>query len=99
MRYYPVFVDLADQPCTVIGDGKFAAEKAAGLREAGALVRVIASGDYTPGDTNGLGVAGGWFVAIPRSGPELGMDTWNAHGDASRSSTSAPERRQPTKAR
>ena len=43
MRYYPVFLDLADEPCVVLGEGKLAAEKAAGLREAGAAVRVIAS--------------------------------------------------------
>ena len=53
MRYYPVFLDLAGQPCIVVGDGKFAIEKAAGLREAGALVRVIASRDYKPGDLHG----------------------------------------------
>ena len=49
MRYYPVFLDLANQPCVVLGDGKFAVEKAAALREAGAHVRVIASRDYRPG--------------------------------------------------
>jgi uroporphyrin-III C-methyltransferase / precorrin-2 dehydrogenase / sirohydrochlorin ferrochelatase len=49
VRYYPVFLDLAGQPCVVIGDGKFAAEKAAGLREAGAEVRVISNRDYRPG--------------------------------------------------
>ena len=43
MRYYPVFVDLAGQPCVVLGGGKFAAEKAHGLLEAGADVRVIAA--------------------------------------------------------
>jgi len=49
VRYYPVFLDLAGQPCTVLGDGTFAVEKAAALREAGANVRVIASRDYRPG--------------------------------------------------
>ena len=49
MRYYPVFLDLAEQLCIVLGDGKFAVEKAAALREAGANVRVIASRDYRPG--------------------------------------------------
>jgi len=53
LRYYPVFLDLAGQPCTVIGDGRFAAEKVAGLREAGAVVRVIANRDYRPGDLRG----------------------------------------------
>jgi uroporphyrin-III C-methyltransferase/precorrin-2 dehydrogenase/sirohydrochlorin ferrochelatase len=42
MRYYPVFLDLAAQPCVVLGGGRFAAEKAEGLLEAGASVRVIA---------------------------------------------------------
>ncbi len=49
MRYYPVFIDLAGQLCIVLGDGKFAVEKAAALGEAGANVRVIASCDYRPG--------------------------------------------------
>ena len=49
MRYYPVFLDLAAQLCVVLGDGKFAVEKAAALREAGANVRVIATRDYRPG--------------------------------------------------
>ena len=43
MRYYPVFLDLAAQPCVVLGGGKLATEKAEGLLEAGATVRVIAS--------------------------------------------------------
>ena len=49
MRYYPVFLDLAGQPCIVLGDGKFAVEKAASLQEAGANVKVISSRDYRPG--------------------------------------------------
>jgi uroporphyrin-III C-methyltransferase / precorrin-2 dehydrogenase / sirohydrochlorin ferrochelatase len=49
VRYYPVFLDLAGQPCVVIGDGGLAAEKVAGLREAGAEVRAIANRDFTPG--------------------------------------------------
>lgn len=43
MKYYPVFVDLAGQRCVVLGGGRFAAEKADGLQEAGAVVRVIAA--------------------------------------------------------
>jgi uroporphyrin-III C-methyltransferase/precorrin-2 dehydrogenase/sirohydrochlorin ferrochelatase len=43
VRYYPVFLDLAEQPCIVLGGGRFAAEKAAALTEAGARVRVIAA--------------------------------------------------------
>jgi uroporphyrin-III C-methyltransferase/precorrin-2 dehydrogenase/sirohydrochlorin ferrochelatase len=53
MRYYPVFLDLANQPCIVLGDGKFAREKAASLREAGAVVRVIATREYRTGDLVG----------------------------------------------
>ena len=49
MRYYPVFLDLAGQLCIVLGEGKFAVEKAAALREAGANVRVIPAHDYRPG--------------------------------------------------
>jgi len=53
VRYYPVFLDLANQPCVVLGDGKLAAEKADGLREAGAVVRVISSHEYRRGDLAG----------------------------------------------
>jgi uroporphyrin-III C-methyltransferase/precorrin-2 dehydrogenase/sirohydrochlorin ferrochelatase len=53
VRYYPVFLDLAGQLCIVLGDGKFAVEKAAALREAGANVRVISSRDYRPGVLTG----------------------------------------------
>ena len=53
MRYYPVFLDLTGQLCIVLGDGKFAVEKAAALREAGANVRAIASRDYRPGALTG----------------------------------------------
>lgn len=49
MRYYPVFIDLSRQLCIVLGDGKFAVEKAAALREAGANVLVIPSREYRPG--------------------------------------------------
>ena len=41
MRYYPVFLDLQGQPCTVLGGGKFGIEKTEGLLRAGARVRVI----------------------------------------------------------
>jgi uroporphyrin-III C-methyltransferase/precorrin-2 dehydrogenase/sirohydrochlorin ferrochelatase len=53
MKYYPVFLDLAGQLCIVLGDGKFAVEKAAALREAGADVRAISSRDYRPGVLGG----------------------------------------------
>lgn len=43
MRYYPVFLDLAKQPCVVLGGGRFAADKVLALVEAGAEVRVVAA--------------------------------------------------------
>jgi uroporphyrin-III C-methyltransferase/precorrin-2 dehydrogenase/sirohydrochlorin ferrochelatase len=41
MRYYPVFIDLEAQPAVVLGGGRLAVDKAEGLLEAGARVRVI----------------------------------------------------------
>jgi uroporphyrin-III C-methyltransferase / precorrin-2 dehydrogenase / sirohydrochlorin ferrochelatase len=43
MNYYPVFLDLAEQRCVVLGGGDLAAEKAAGLVEAGARVDVFSA--------------------------------------------------------
>jgi precorrin-2 dehydrogenase/sirohydrochlorin ferrochelatase len=40
--YYPVFLDLQDQPCLVVGGGLIAQRKVEGLCEAGARVRVVA---------------------------------------------------------
>ncbi len=40
--YYPVFLDLRNRPVVVIGGGRVAARKVAGLAQAGARVRVIA---------------------------------------------------------
>ena len=71
MRYYPVFLDLANQQCVVLGDGKLAAEKAAGLREAGAVVRVIASKDYRPGD-----LAGARLVFDASDDPAVNRESW-----------------------
>lgn len=51
MRYYPVFLDLRGQDCLVLGATDLAAEKAAGLRLAGAAVRELA--EYRPGALEG----------------------------------------------
>jgi uroporphyrin-III C-methyltransferase/precorrin-2 dehydrogenase/sirohydrochlorin ferrochelatase len=71
VRYYPVFLDLAGQPCTVIGDGKLAREKAIGLRDAGALVREIRNADYTPGM-----LAGARLVIDASDDPAINRLAW-----------------------
>jgi siroheme synthase-like protein len=47
MKAYPVFFDLTQRPCVVIGGGVVAERKVAGLVEAGAAVTII-SPDLTP---------------------------------------------------
>ena len=42
-HYYPVFLDLRDRSCVVLGGGPLALEKVEGLLRAGALVRVVAA--------------------------------------------------------
>jgi uroporphyrin-III C-methyltransferase / precorrin-2 dehydrogenase / sirohydrochlorin ferrochelatase len=71
VRYYPVFLDLAGQPCIVLGDGKFAVEKAAALREAGANVRLIPSRDYRPG-----ALAGARLVVDASDDEEINRLSW-----------------------
>jgi uroporphyrin-III C-methyltransferase/precorrin-2 dehydrogenase/sirohydrochlorin ferrochelatase len=71
MRYYPVFLDLAGQRCVVLGDGKFAAEKAASLREAGADVQVIANRDYRPG-----ALAGARLVVDASEDASINRQSW-----------------------
>ena len=39
--YYPIYLQLNEQPCTVIGGGKIAEGKVAGLLAAGAKVKII----------------------------------------------------------
>ncbi len=41
MGYYPLFLDIKETPCVVVGGGKVAGRKAEGLVEAGARVTVI----------------------------------------------------------
>ena len=41
MRYYPIFLDLTDRPCVVIGGGEVATRKVEGLLAAGARVTII----------------------------------------------------------
>lgn len=56
MAHYPVFLDLRDRPCVVVGGCGLAEEKARGLLAAGARVTVV-SPDLTPG-LAGLAVEG-----------------------------------------
>ncbi|HEX6537896.1 MAG TPA: NAD(P)-dependent oxidoreductase [Candidatus Dormibacteraeota bacterium] len=55
-RYYPVFLDLRDRRCVVLGTGAIAAGKVAGLREAGADVVHLAR-PYREGDLEGARLA------------------------------------------
>jgi uroporphyrin-III C-methyltransferase/precorrin-2 dehydrogenase/sirohydrochlorin ferrochelatase len=71
LKYYPVFIDLGDQPCIVLGEGKFAVEKAAALREAGASVRVIPSREYTQG-----ALAGARLVVDASEDVEINRLSW-----------------------
>ncbi len=41
MKYYPVFLNVAERPCAVIGGGEIAARKAEHLIEVGAAVTVV----------------------------------------------------------
>jgi len=71
LKYYPVFIDLAGQHCVVLGEGKFAIEKAAALREAGANVQVIPSREYRPGD-----LTGARLVVDASEDPEVNRRSW-----------------------
>ncbi len=42
MDYLPIFLDVRDRPCLVVGGGEVAARKAAALARAGARVKVVA---------------------------------------------------------
>jgi siroheme synthase-like protein len=41
LRYYPIFLDLQEKPVIVIGGGRVACEKVAGLRNAGARITIV----------------------------------------------------------
>ncbi len=41
MKYYPVFMDIKDRVCLVVGGGSVGARKALGLARSGARVRVV----------------------------------------------------------
>ena len=41
MRYYPVFMDVTDKTCLVVGGGSVGTRKALGLLKAGARVKVV----------------------------------------------------------
>lgn len=43
MGYYPIFLELKDRPCLVVGGGEVAERKVKGLLECGARVKVVAS--------------------------------------------------------
>jgi uroporphyrin-III C-methyltransferase/precorrin-2 dehydrogenase/sirohydrochlorin ferrochelatase len=77
LRYYPVFLDLAGQPCIVLGEGKFATEKVVSLREAGALVRVIPSREYRTGD-----LAGARLVVDASEDPDVNRRSWQEAEEA-----------------
>src|SRR5437899_1893533 len=77
MRYYPVFLDLAGQRCVVLGEGKFACEKTASLREAGADVEVIPSREYRTGD-----LAGARLVVDASEDPEVNRRSWQEAEEA-----------------
>ena len=47
MRYYPIFLDLENRPCLVIGGGQVGERKVRTLQECGAKVRLI-SREMTP---------------------------------------------------
>jgi len=47
VKYYPVYLDVRERPCVVIGGGRVAERKALSLLEAGADVTVV-SPSLTP---------------------------------------------------
>jgi uroporphyrin-III C-methyltransferase/precorrin-2 dehydrogenase/sirohydrochlorin ferrochelatase len=69
LKYYPLFLDLRGQRCLVIGEGRLADEKVAGLRRSGAAVEL--EGSFRPGSLNGV------RLVIDASGdPVTGRKVW-----------------------
>ncbi len=76
MPDYPVNLRLRGLPVLVVGEGPVAEEKARGLREAEAVVTVVAPADYRPGD---VGRAGYRLVVTAAGDPAVDQQL---HDDA-----------------
>ncbi len=88
---YPVYLDLENRPCAVLGGDEMARDKALGLLRAGARVTVIAA-DLCAGLADrveaeevawerraprGSDVGGGWRLVIDASGdPDINQEAW-----------------------
>ncbi|MFW6080777.1 MAG: precorrin-2 dehydrogenase/sirohydrochlorin ferrochelatase family protein, partial [Desulfosalsimonas sp.] len=57
MKYYPVYLDIRNKSCLIVGGGRVALRKAEGLLQAGARVTVV-----SPGFVEG-------FERLAQSGP------------------------------
>ncbi|MGH7687219.1 MAG: precorrin-2 dehydrogenase/sirohydrochlorin ferrochelatase family protein, partial [Candidatus Dormibacteria bacterium] len=74
MSHYPVFLELRDRRCVVLGDGELADEKAATLRAAGADV-VHLRRPCAPGDLRGA------YLAIEASGDPAAQEVARREAD------------------
>ena len=63
---YFACLDLNGRSCLVVGSGAMAREKVDGLRASGALVTLVAPGDYRAADLDGV-----WLVVAATSDDEL----------------------------
>jgi uroporphyrin-III C-methyltransferase/precorrin-2 dehydrogenase/sirohydrochlorin ferrochelatase len=57
MDHLPIFLDIRDQPCLVVGDGEAAARKRALLLRAGARVTDLAPAQFRDGSLDGFALA------------------------------------------
>ena len=64
--HYFACLDLNGRSCLVVGGGAMAREKVDGLRASGALVTLLAPGDYRAADLDGV-----WLVVAATSDDEL----------------------------